>query len=506
MTVEPPSRSGLTVTGAACLTGLYALAVLALLPVAGHPGPVIPAITPAFAAVTLATELPTSFLLFARFRATGAWAALPLGCAYLFGGAMAVLHALTFPGAILAEGPVLGTAQSAAWAYLLWLDGFGALALAAAMLAALAPGRRAPPGHAGWIAALAGLATLALVLATAVLITAFAPALPPLLQGGAWTGLNQALALLAFGELGLGIALSLFWAGRRDPLFRWLALALTGLLAANLLSQAGGGRYTVGWSTGRLSWLISASVLFLVFLADAARQTRRLAEARDLLERRVAERTADLARALEDRTNLLRELDHRAKNALAAVQSVVRLTRAEQARDFARTVEGRIGALVRAHTLLADEAWSGGCLRTLVAAELLAAKARERATLSGPAVRLTPEAVQPLALTLHELSTNALRHGALSVPDGSVAVSWAAVEGGGVVLSWAEAGGPPVPGPPGRPGLGLALVTRSVRAQLGGTVAFDWRPEGLSIAVPIAANRIAAAAASPILAERVAAE
>ena len=102
--------------------------------------------------------------------------------------------------------------------------------LAAVALAAFAPQRQTAPAHAGWIAALACLGTLALILVAALMATAFAPALPPLIRDGAWTGLNQALAFLAFGELGLGIALALLCAGRRDPLFRWLALALTGLL------------------------------------------------------------------------------------------------------------------------------------------------------------------------------------------------------------------------------------------------------------------------------------
>ena len=84
------------------LIGLYAVAALMLLPVAGDAGPEILAATPFFVAGTVATDLATSFLLFVWFREARSWSLLLLGCAYLYAGSMAVFHLLTFPGAVLA--------------------------------------------------------------------------------------------------------------------------------------------------------------------------------------------------------------------------------------------------------------------------------------------------------------------------------------------------------------------------------------------------------------------
>ncbi|MGG5820813.1 HWE histidine kinase domain-containing protein [Falsiroseomonas sp. HW251] len=458
----------------------YATVTAALLPFAADPGPALPSITPAFVGVTLATELPTSFLLFARFRATGAWSTLPLGCAYLYGGAMAVLHALTFPGAVLPDRAVLGAPQSAAWGYLLWINGFAALTLAATAVECFAPGGRIGPGRAGRVASIAAAGTLAASLAIALMATGLADAMPPLMRGGEWTVLNKAMGLLAFTMLGAGIALALSRAGRRNDLFLWLAAALTALLAANLLSQAGGGRYSVGWSAGRLSWIASTSILFLFFLTEAARHARLLAAARDTLEQRVADRTAELARALAQRDRLLREVDHRAKNALAVVQSIVSLSRADAPQEFVSALNGRIAALARAHGLLAREGWTGADLGDLVAAEVTPHASLGRAEASGPPVRLAPEAVQPLALVLHELATNAVRHGAFSVPAGAVRTAWEADGGAGVLqLRWEERGGPPVAGPPPRRGFGLRLLETTVRRQLGGDLTYYWVEPGL---------------------------
>ena len=486
--------------GAVAILCLHAAALLALLPVAAQPGPVLPGVTPAFVAVTLATELPTSFLLFARFRATRAWSILLLGCAYLFGGAMAVLHALTFPGAFLPERSILGPPQAAAWGYVLWLNGFAALTLAATAIEAVAPGLRLPHGRARSVALLAGAVTLAASIAVALVALLLADVLPPLMRDGSWTVLNQAVTLLAFAMLGMGIALGLLRGRRDDDLFLLLVVALAALLAANLISLAGGGRYTIGWSAGRLSWLVSACILFLFFLAEAARHTRLLAQARDLLDQRVAERTAELARALEQRELLVREVDHRAKNALTMVQSVLRLTRSDDPRAFARAVEGRVATLARAQGLLAEVRWTEVDLCALLGGELAAFLPVREAIddapglhLHGPRVMLLPVAAQPVSMIAHELATNATKYGALSAAGGRVTLSWWREEAAGTLrLRWAETGGPPVPGPPGRRGFGSRVIETVVVSQLGGTVARQWEADGLvcDIALPLA--RVAA--------------
>jgi PAS domain S-box-containing protein len=192
---------------------------------------------------------------------------------------------------------------------------------------------------------------------------------------------------------------------------------------------------------------------------------------------------------------LMREVDHRAKNALAVVQSVVRLTRAEDPAAYARAVEARVSALARAHTLLAEQGWTGTDLRALVAAEL-APYGATAFSLVGPTVPIAHTAAQPIGMALHELATNAAKHGALSRPGGTVTLRWC-LEGGGLRLRWEESGGPPVAGPPTRRGFGSRLIEATVVTQLGGVVERRWEPGGLvcEIAVPLA--RAVAAEAPP---------
>jgi two-component sensor histidine kinase/CheY-like chemotaxis protein len=180
----------------------------------------------------------------------------------------------------------------------------------------------------------------------------------------------------------------------------------------------------------------------------------------------------------EDRQLLLaREVDHRARNALAVIQSIIRLTRAERIDDYVAAIEGRIRALARAHTLLSDSHWSGADLATLVADELAPYRAGGRIQCKGPDVSLQPATAQGLALALHELATNAVKHGALSSPNGKVYLDWD-LKPDALVLTWAEAGGPRIAPPPAR-NFGLKVVAASIEQQLGGNASFDWDREGL---------------------------
>ena len=211
--------------------------------------------------------------------------------------------------------------------------------------------------------------------------------------------------------------------------------------------------------------------------------------------RDVTERKA----AAERQALLMREVDHRAKNALAVVQAALRLTRAPDLPCYVRAIEGRVGALARAQTLLADDRWAGADLRTLLRGELATFLATgdaggPRAELEGPVVALPPGAAQPLAMALHELATNALKYGALSARTGRVVVSWRLDGGpsGALRLRWAEAGGPPVAEPPVRRGFGSRVLDGTVRGQLGGTVALAWEPSGLVCEIKVPLARMAA--------------
>jgi two-component sensor histidine kinase len=192
--------------------------------------------------------------------------------------------------------------------------------------------------------------------------------------------------------------------------------------------------------------------------------------AADITERRDGEERIKL---------LMREVDHRAKNALMVVQSIVRLSRSEDPEKFSIAVEGRIQAMARAHSLLADARWSGADLQRLLTDEL-AAYADERVVLSGPPISLRPEATQAVSLALHELATNALKHGALSKEHGRLRISWSYTElGESLTIQWQETGGPLVEGEPVRHGFGTVMLRQVVESQLGGTLDLIWLKDGL---------------------------
>ena len=212
---------------------------------------------------------------------------------------------------------------------------------------------------------------------------------------------------------------------------------------------------------------------------------RRLAGvSQDISERREAE---------QRRILLAREVDHRAKNVLAVVQSVLRLTRRDQPEVFIATVEARVAALARAHTLLAEEGWIGADLHVLAERELASCPSGS-VVLQGPTLAVASAAVQPLAMVLHELATNAAKHGAASCIGGTVTLGWA-VAGEEVVLDWVERHGPPVPPAPSRRGFGSRMMEAIVRGQLGGTLAMDWRPDGLACRISLPAARVLSAEA-----------
>ena len=196
----------------------------------------------------------------------------------------------------------------------------------------------------------------------------------------------------------------------------------------------------------------------------------------------------------EQRQNLLsREVDHRGKNALALVQSIVRLTRADSIHDYSKAVEGRIAALARVHTILSLSSWEGAELSRLIDEEMapFITKDARRVVAAGPKVRLEPSTAQTLALALHELATNAAKYGALSSLSGRITVNWK-LSPDCLELEWREDAGPPVQTPLSQ-GFGTKSVIASIETQLGGRARFDWRPEGLccqlSVPVPETSDR-----------------
>ncbi|TCI00705.1 hypothetical protein EJV46_01295 [Roseococcus sp. SYP-B2431] len=188
----------------------------------------------------------------------------------------------------------------------------------------------------------------------------------------------------------------------------------------------------------------------------------------DVTERKLAEEQTAL---------LAHEVEHRAKNALAVVSGLLRVTTAESPEAFIQIMEGRVQALARTMTLLGQYRWRGALLKELIQHEL-APFGETRIAMSGPGLMLGSEVAQPLSMALHEMTTNAAKYGALSVPGGRLEVSWW-TEGEMVHLIWRETGGPRVEGPPHRQSFGTQLIRQTFENRLGGQMWQRWEPGGL---------------------------
>jgi two-component sensor histidine kinase len=170
------------------------------------------------------------------------------------------------------------------------------------------------------------------------------------------------------------------------------------------------------------------------------------------------------------------------------VLATVRLSRAATSDDLKQLIEGRINALAKVHGLFVQSRWTGAELHTLVTQELLPylGEREARVRIDGPTVTLEPCTAQTIAISLHELATNAAKYGSLSAADGHVEIAWSRTADRRLSLRWIEAGGPTVT-PPTRRGFGTRVMENIV-GQLRGEVHFDWRDQGLTceIALPLA--------------------
>jgi PAS domain S-box-containing protein len=187
-------------------------------------------------------------------------------------------------------------------------------------------------------------------------------------------------------------------------------------------------------------------------------------------------------------TNLAREAEHRTKNILSTVLATVRLSRADTSDDLKQLIEGRINALAKVHGLFVQSRWAGAELQSLVTQELspYCGETEGRVRTDGPPVMLEPYTAQTVAISLHELATNAAKYGSLSAADGHVEIAWSRTADGRLSLRWIEAGGPTVT-PPTHRGFGTRIMENIIAGQLRGEVHFDWRDQGLTceIALPL---------------------
>lgn len=197
--------------------------------------------------------------------------------------------------------------------------------------------------------------------------------------------------------------------------------------------------------------------------------------ARDMTEAKRAEAHQKL---------LIDELNHRVKNTLAIVQGIAQQTFKSGVEPVAarHVFEGRLAALSEAHNLLTREHWGPVSMRQIIGDAVSPhGGGVGRFELDGPDLPIAPKTAISLALAIHELATNAVKHGALSRPEGRVAIGWARAgtrEAPRLMLRWVERGGPPVQ-PPTRRGFGTRMIERGLAAELGGTVKIDFAPTGL---------------------------
>jgi PAS domain S-box-containing protein len=204
------------------------------------------------------------------------------------------------------------------------------------------------------------------------------------------------------------------------------------------------------------------------------------ASQRDVTERR----RAQALEATERR--LLREVDHRAMNALALVQGIVRLTKAETIKAYMESVQARVATLARTHAMLARRGWSDIALREVIAAEI-EGYGLERFDVDGPEVLVAAGHIQSLALVLYEVAANAAAHGSLREEDGRVVVDWRTHETPGLIrLSWRETGLPPRPEKPS--GFGGRMIDAILKQQLRGSIRRAWTDDGLELEMTFPAH------------------
>lgn len=185
-------------------------------------------------------------------------------------------------------------------------------------------------------------------------------------------------------------------------------------------------------------------------------------------------------RSEQDRKLLVGELSHRMKNTLALVQALAEQTlkHASDPAMFVTSYRERLTALSRAHDLLTKEVWERASMTDVVDTAIGAWMSGGRATVQGPEFWLHPQQAMTFSLALHELATNAAKYGALSTPEGRVAVTWRGEEE--IVLDWIETGGPPV-APPRRRGFGSLILTQALRSAVDGHVRLDFKPGGVHL-------------------------
>jgi two-component sensor histidine kinase len=228
--------------------------------------------------------------------------------------------------------------------------------------------------------------------------------------------------------------------------------------------------------------LVFGTVLGVLVMVIARLITKRAAEDRAVLEWLTGQSAI--------RTSLTRELNHRVKNTLANVLSIVALTRRRSTSldDFAESLTGRIRALSATHDLLSHSDWNNASILDIVHSELAPYLAADdsQIEMAGPDISLAPNDALSLGLAIHELATNAAKYGALSTAEGRIAITWRPISPEVAELNWRETGGPQVVAPEKR-GFGRDLLEKIVAHELQSKVELQFHAEGVecTLQVPV---------------------
>ena len=191
---------------------------------------------------------------------------------------------------------------------------------------------------------------------------------------------------------------------------------------------------------------------------------------------------------------LLRELEHRVHNVLARVQIVIERGAEGQSslHEYRQSLLARIQSMMHAHQLLQRSNWSGATVTDLIADQLKPYATSHNYRIEGSEILLNPDATQAVSMVIHELTTNAVKHGALSVPEGHITVSWKREFERGFVLRWIEQDGPEVKAPQ-REGYGTSLIRELLTFEFGGTVEHRFSPGGVICEISLPLERSLAA-------------
>jgi two-component sensor histidine kinase len=459
------------------------VACAAVLPFAATPLPRVAGFIVVLLTVIFVADLLTSVLLFTHAAIGGSRRPLILANGYLFSALMIIPHALTYPGAFAPKGLLGAGPQSTAWLNVLWHFGFF-LAVAGYVLLKEKPHKNEGTAQSalqafGWSVAI----QVSLVCALTWIMTAGDRFMPHLYSDD----LHLApLAHYVTGTLALMYALLLLLMLTRpkSTLDLWLMVAIcmviSEMTAVAFVLKA---RFNFGNYVSRSLAMAVSTIVLTALISESMRLYAALSRA-----------NAQQRRAEQINLLLISELQHRSRNLLAVVKSIAAETVAASTslEAFSYPFGDRLAALSRVQSLLSDAEFAPVTIGELVRLELRALGAEpdgHRVNVEGPNVALPNKSVQILALALHELATNARKHGALAAPDGRLNVTWQMTNGDAdpnLAIEWREHGAACGQGPSEmRKGFGRSLIERALPYQLDAQTQLEFMPDGLFCLVTI---------------------